>query len=550
MYIANTALTTDSVRKSKRATKGQHTKIFEPAPSPASAIGKRGRGKKQAKQEEESQDEEDDQEAIIRCICGSTEENDDGMMICCDRCSSWQHNECMEIPEDEGAIPDNYLCEVCDPDAHKSLLERVKNGEKPWEERARLREEEEQTKKGRKKQGAKRASKRGRPSDTRSESTGSVNGRETPVVEDSGERHSSRALSNGNKRKAGDESVEAGKVCPSTLVSSLMLNMLLPQSKLRKVSNTPQEKPSSNRRTSNQSAAAQRKSSIPSKQTDLVSHPDELHNDRRRVFDFSKKSMITVLEQAVRDGAYHIPAGQSEDSVAHKLSLEFEHALYLSHSSPDGTLQNSYRAQMASVIANLKRNTELRDQVLQGTVSMNALSTMTTDQMAGTELIKQMEVMKKEAEKQHILVQEEGPRIRRTHKGEELVENDQDMVNIETTFASRPIRRRESAVESDTDAGGQMEIHTSPTTVELPESLSPKSDVKATSPVENKPLRVDTQDSPKLAHTKENLLRHSRLTMCGQVSRNPIGHHHFRWRHLDSRPICRWQTKALEMTRI
>jgi hypothetical protein len=203
--MANNCLPTDSVRKSKRATKGQHTKIFEPAPSSASATGKRGRGKKQAKPEDESQDEEEDQEAVIRCLCGSTEENDDGMMICCDKCSSWQHNECMEIPEDEGAIPEKYLCEVCDPESHKSLLERIKQGEKPWEERARLREEEEQTKKGRKKKGAKRASKRGRPSEARSESTGSVNGHESLVDEDVQETHSSTALSNGNKRKAGDE---------------------------------------------------------------------------------------------------------------------------------------------------------------------------------------------------------------------------------------------------------------------------------------------------------------------------------------------------------
>jgi hypothetical protein len=207
---------------------------------------------------------------------------------------------------------------------------------------------------------------------------------------------------------------------------------------------------------------------------------------------------MTVLQQAVKDGIYKLPADQSEASVADKLSLEFEHALYISHSSADGTLQSSYRDQMVSVNANLKRNTELRDQVLQGIVSMNALSTMTTDQMAGTKLTQQMEVMKKEAEKQHILVQEEGPRIRRTHKGEELVENDQDMVNLETTFTNRPIRRRESAVEGDFHAGSPTELHESPTTVELPESFSPKSEVKASSPVESKTLRIDTQSSPKI----------------------------------------------------
>uniref|UniRef100_A0AAZ3Q7U8 Uncharacterized protein n=1 Tax=Oncorhynchus tshawytscha TaxID=74940 RepID=A0AAZ3Q7U8_ONCTS len=48
---------------------------------------------------------------ITRCICGFT--HDDGYMICCDKCSVWQHIDCMGI--DRQHIPETYLCERCQP---------------------------------------------------------------------------------------------------------------------------------------------------------------------------------------------------------------------------------------------------------------------------------------------------------------------------------------------------------------------------------------------------------------------------------------------------
>ena len=39
--------------------------------------------------------------------------HDDGYMICCDKCSAWQHVECVGIKSN--CVPDTYLCDVCDP---------------------------------------------------------------------------------------------------------------------------------------------------------------------------------------------------------------------------------------------------------------------------------------------------------------------------------------------------------------------------------------------------------------------------------------------------
>lgn len=49
---------------------------------------------------------------IITCVCGYDE--DDGFTIQCDHCFRWQHAICYGI-KDIDSVPDNYLCNVCNP---------------------------------------------------------------------------------------------------------------------------------------------------------------------------------------------------------------------------------------------------------------------------------------------------------------------------------------------------------------------------------------------------------------------------------------------------
>lgn len=59
-------------------------------------------------------------EEVLCLVCGTTNENyddddddDTREMIQCDSCMSWQHNEC--ILEHPDQIPENHLCNICDP---------------------------------------------------------------------------------------------------------------------------------------------------------------------------------------------------------------------------------------------------------------------------------------------------------------------------------------------------------------------------------------------------------------------------------------------------
>lgn len=157
------------MRRSGRATKGQNPKNQDDGPDVATPK-QRGKGARSKAQKKATPspppDEDDDDDAIIRCICGCVEEDkdDERVMVHCDNCKAWQHNECMEVAEDPADLPDEYFCELCKPEDHVELLAKVARGEKPWEERARQREREEEERKARRRKGG-RKGKKGRVSE-------------------------------------------------------------------------------------------------------------------------------------------------------------------------------------------------------------------------------------------------------------------------------------------------------------------------------------------------------------------------------------------------
>lgn len=47
-----------------------------------------------------------------------------GLMVQCDKCEVWQHCRCMGLEQPD--IPDQYYCEQCKPENHKTT--RLTNG--------------------------------------------------------------------------------------------------------------------------------------------------------------------------------------------------------------------------------------------------------------------------------------------------------------------------------------------------------------------------------------------------------------------------------------
>ncbi|KAL6714411.1 Transcription factor bye1 [Lecanora helva] len=477
----------DSTRRSGRATKGQHSRALEEAENVPTPPKKGGKGSKSKKNEPTPPEEEEEGPAIIRCICGYVEEDEDDerKMICCEQCEAWQHNECMEMSENDDELPDKYYCEQCRPKDHKELLAKIALGQKPWEERARQRELEEQERKGRKKKG-KKGGRKSRVSEIRKEDTlenGAMDtSPDTNHVEPPAETVQPPQEVEGSKRKLPEDGE----------IESKSPSQAEPVSKSRKISTPATEKPSlppPSRRKSSAPVPSKRESTGMVLQTELVDKISDLQSeDRKRVATALVKMFVDQTKQAEKQQAFSLPPGQKVDAFGLRLGLAVEYAVYLNFWGQSGKPSEQYTDKFRAILYNVKANPELRNRLLSGSLPPNDFSKMSRDDMASKELQEKKAEMMKEAEKQHTLIQEEGPRMRRTHKGEELIEDESHMADVtDSAFSAPVIRKRASQIDTSVkQASPEAPSAQSPGAVELPETLG------AGSPIVDQPLKVDT----------------------------------------------------------
>ncbi|KAH0843961.1 hypothetical protein AYO21_08351 [Fonsecaea monophora] len=385
-------------RRSGRATKGQYSKdrdIAEDAPPK-----KKGRGKNsKAKAAEQEENEE-----IIRCVCGTYEEEEDvpRAMICCDNCSAWQHNGCMGLPEDYQAP--QYFCEQCHPEDHEELVAAIARGEKPWEEAVRQRD----TGKGKKKGGRKgRKSATGQSSEVVSRASQDVD--ETPA----------QTPAAGQKRKL-EES-------PS-----------IPEVKNKKARGTPAADTNGTKAVKAETPTRQVSSSEPV--SAVAVNVKELTHARKQAASTLIKLIEQQIKEAVKQGDYVVPTGTSATEVANQIGLRTEHALYHVQAGGSGDPNEAYKTQLRAISFNVKKNRTLGVRLLNGDLLPHTLASMDPKDMASDEQKKKDAAVMKELEKQHTIVEEQAPRIRRTHKGEEYVDESRQ-VAAESATSNAPIRK-------------------------------------------------------------------------------------------------------------
>lgn len=171
-------------------------------------------------------------------------------------------------------------------------------------------------------------------------------------------------------------------------------------------------------------------------QKELVKAIGELRNNTR-------KNVATYLVGILIDRARHLAftegtlsmnEGDTVEGLAEPLALLIEyHAYHCLNKTGDVTPE--YTKKMRSIGFNAKANVALSDELLLGRLSAERLVGMTTEEMASKELKELTEKMRLESEKQHTLINTEtGPRIRRTHKGEELVDDPKTTQNGQDTL--------------------------------------------------------------------------------------------------------------------
>lgn len=360
--------------------------------------------------------------------------------------------------------PEHYLCEQCDPSfpLHKELLEGMKKGRKLWEERRRKVEqeiaEEEAAEKQGKKKGKKAQSKRA--SDISEISHGTNGKAKSPSVPVAAEKKSVVARSGSTKRKTRDESHEVGFIASFSNSSNADQE---PHAKVRKVSEQQKSPPS-----------------------DLPVKILDLEPSRQSVASAMLKSLQKPVLVAVQNGLYKLAENDTADAKAERIAIQIENALHATHP------KSAYVKQARSITFNLKQNQELANGLLTRTLTPSALAVMKTDDMASKELKAETAEMKARADKQSIMVTDDGgPRVRRTHKGDEIVEDDSFAVPEDTMS----IARRRSMLDPNAEMATRSRENSLGNEVELPDNINDHrshDDIRGQT-IPRQPLMVETK---------------------------------------------------------
>ncbi|KAJ0348048.1 hypothetical protein KNSL1_005930 [Colletotrichum chrysophilum] len=416
-------------RRSVRATKGQHTKAFDD--QPIEPPKKRGRKKKQ---------EEEPEEEIIRCVCGATEQDGDSEepWIACDKCTAWQHNVCMGMSVFTEDLPKNYYCEQCAPQDHKELLAAMSKGERPWEARRRAYEDEQNEKKKKKKKGGRGGKRASDPKEDLSQDARSNKAEDSPAPSETKEKKEKKdgaAKPSTGKRKVRDEEKDTKVGYNSSRSQGQCADLVLSQAsnqKMRKLS---------------EPEAAIVNYTPPA---DLTAKITDLPDDRKGSAQLLQKALVGVLTAAVKDKSVTLPKDVTVAAKAERLALEIERAVHDTHAD-----RSHYAQQARALYANIKINADLTKRLLKRTLSPPMLATMSADELATKERQDANAQLKAISEKQSILITEEGPRVRRTHKGEEVVENE----SFQQSDDARSFIRRPSARDGEAKTDGEADPH-------------------------------------------------------------------------------------------
>ncbi|KAL1609884.1 Transcription factor bye1 [Paraconiothyrium brasiliense] len=458
----------DEVRRSGRANKGHHTKNADAldevvAVKPKSSkpkIDKKPKGanaasaRSQSAPSVEAEEEEEGGEEIIRCVCGQTEDNpnDKREMICCDTCQAWQHNKCLHLPQGEEYWENRtYYCEQCRPEEHQELLALMEKGEKPWIKWNKKGAKPPKSrpidvKPGSKPEKAKTATPQPSQPAAPSPATPAPTAVPTEVATD------------GHTVKA---EFKVSRCCCREVTSSDMLQPTKPQSPLgEKRRHESSEKDGSSKKRRKPSAPKTENVAGPTGVSDINALPTK----QKQVTEKLRDTLVPLITTASESRGYQIPEGQSAQSIASRLALEIDHAAFLRHGEPAGP-DAPYTVQLRSIIINTKRNLGLVDQLLSGELKADHIASMSSEEMASDEKQREYAAIREANEKQMILTEETGPRFRKTHKGDELVENDAATSTHQDDFRPPPPPQNDEkpVLESPT-----QESHAA---VELPEDV-------------------------------------------------------------------------------
>lgn len=376
------------VRRSARSNKGQHSKL------------ERSYKKRKV-------DVVDDDEGEIRCLCGENVD-DGGFMIQCDTCGKWQHGECMGY-EDPEEVSETYSCELCRPDLYKDVSVPAKKRKKPDAKKTASKE--------------KPVSRGTDGKLTLKKSTK----RKTPTSEEPSDDTSDFSSDEDDKPLAPKKKA---RTSPPALPS--------PPPKTTPPAEVRRKPPPiiTTRRTSQSSPHQRRASTSANPATPTYPTKTPLAKTFTELSDQTRIPAARIFAKIFEP---------LEPTKSEALGLAIENALFSAYATSEHGYGAEYKNRFRSISFNLKdaKNSALRERVLSGNLPPEELVKLSSEEMANQELRAQAEKIREEGVAQSVLKVQTGPRIRRTHKGEEIVGEDVTAITPTEGTASAPFARAE-----------------------------------------------------------------------------------------------------------
>lgn len=184
-----------------------------------------------------------------------------------------------------------------------------------------------------------------------------------------------------------------------------------------------------------------------------------------------KKKFGQVVKEYSSKGQYRIPDGHTSDSLGEKYAVLVEHAMFKNHCGTSADPTPQYKDQFRNITSNVGPNPILLWDLLDGSLAPDVLATMSAGDMATEEQKNRDKKIKEENERLAQLKEDQtARRIRRTHKGEEYVDDEEQPYSNDGNASESNARQISNSAE-----------------IEVPT----KQKSEAT-----KPPQIDTQDAP------------------------------------------------------
>lgn len=384
-----------SVRRSSRANKGRNRAVEQEERELEEAL-------RRAEEEAEAERLKEEEGHVLCSVCGTTDANyeeddeEQGDFIQCDECRTWQHSLC--VLKDPTVVPETYRCNVCDPD--NSHYKTLKCKLDPAMVRKVLSED---NKKKAKKQsdflvalkdleGEEDFNRKDAERDEATSSDNMSDDDDDEQEEDDDDNAQAHDLGERKPRKRSSSTAEDIEVKKEQRTKKKKKKMMITT---QKTTNTPP---------------------LPS-----LDHIEEKAREAvRKRFEGMFLKLLPGHKIPNEEG--------SIEEISLRWALKLEEDLFGDHHDKQtGKLTRDYKEASTRIFVNVRdvKNVKLRNSIINRHIPFNKLVKMSVNELLNPDLRKEKEEAIKESMSLATLEQVKVSNIRRTHKGDIVLDNEE-----------------------------------------------------------------------------------------------------------------------------